>query len=77
VTVLVTAANGLAEVPPEEARNRMTALGWPADVVEGILAAQAAMTTGPATVTSAVEEVTGTPARPFESWVREHRHLFF
>ncbi|MEV6965887.1 NAD(P)H-binding protein [Hamadaea sp. NPDC051192] len=64
------------EESPDEARLRMTARGWPPAAVDEILRAQAAMTTGPARVTSTVAEVTGTPARTFRSWVVEHADAF-
>jgi uncharacterized protein YbjT (DUF2867 family) len=64
------------EASPQEARLQMLARGWPPEVVDGVLRAQAAMTTGPAPVTTTVEEVTGVAARTFRSWVTEHAHAF-
>ncbi|MEU3458147.1 NAD(P)H-binding protein [Micromonospora sp. NPDC006766] len=64
------------EASPEEARRRMLARGWPPEAVDGILHAQAAMTAGPAPVTTTVEEVTAAAASPFRSWVAEHSHAF-
>ncbi|WP_261808957.1 NAD(P)H-binding protein [Nonomuraea sp. C10] len=64
------------EAPPEEARQRMLARGWPPEVADDVLRAQAAMTAGPAPVTTTVEKVTGTPARTFRSWADTHTHLF-
>jgi NADPH:quinone reductase-like Zn-dependent oxidoreductase len=61
---------------PEDARRRMLARGWPPEAVDGILRAQAAMTTGPAPVTTTVEDVTGAAACTFRSWVVEHSHAF-
>jgi uncharacterized protein YbjT (DUF2867 family) len=64
------------EASPHEARQRMLARGWPPEVADGILRAQAAMAAGPAPVTTTVEEVTGVAARTFPSWVAEHAHAF-
>ncbi|MFI6541221.1 alcohol dehydrogenase catalytic domain-containing protein [Nonomuraea sp. NPDC050547] len=57
------------EEPPEEARERLLGLGWPAPAVDGMLRALAAP--GPAP-TRTVEEVTGVPASTFETWASEH-----
>ncbi|MEV0386264.1 NAD(P)H-binding protein [Nonomuraea sp. NPDC050643] len=64
------------EASPDEARRGMLARGWPAAAVDGVLRAQAAMTAGPARVTTTVEEVTGRAARTFRSWVSEHADAF-
>lgn len=64
------------EASAQEARLQMLARGWPPEVVDGVLRAQATMTTGPAPVTTTVEEVTGVAARTFRSWVAEHAHAF-
>jgi uncharacterized protein YbjT (DUF2867 family) len=64
------------ETSPEDARQRMLTRGWPPEAVDGILRAQAAMTAGPAPVTTTVQEVTGAAARTFRSWVAEHVHAF-
>jgi uncharacterized protein YbjT (DUF2867 family) len=64
------------DASPQDARRRMLARGWSPAAVDGILRAQAAMTTGPAPVTTTVEEVTGVAARTFRSWVAEHAHAF-
>lgn len=56
------------EEPREEARQRLLGLGWPAPAVDGMLSGLAEP--GPATAT--VEEVTGSPARTFETWASEH-----
>ncbi|GIH90555.1 zinc-binding dehydrogenase [Planobispora siamensis] len=64
------------ESSPHEARRRMLARGWPAEVVEDVLRAQAGMTAGPSPVTTAVREVTGVPARTFRSWAAEHAQAF-
>ncbi|MFI7447478.1 NAD(P)H-binding protein [Nonomuraea sp. NPDC049714] len=65
-----------AETSVQHARQQMLARGWPAEVVDGILQAQAEMTLGPAPVTATVEEVTASAARTFRSWVAEHAPAF-
>jgi uncharacterized protein YbjT (DUF2867 family) len=65
------------EISPQNARRQMLARGWPPEVVDDILRAQAEMTTGPAPVTAIVEEVTGNAARTFRSWADEHAHAFY
>jgi uncharacterized protein YbjT (DUF2867 family) len=60
----------------EEARRRMLARGWPPEMVDGILHAQAAMTAGPAPTTATVHKVTGSAPRTFRSWVAEHADEF-
>ncbi|GGP15205.1 NAD(P)H-binding protein [Nonomuraea glycinis] len=65
-----------AETSPQDARRQMLARGWPPEVVDGILRAQAEMTLGPAQVTATVEEITGRTASTFRSWVTEHAHTF-
>lgn len=65
-----------AETSPEDARRQMLARGWPPEVVDGILEAQAEMTLGPSPVTTTVEEITARPARTFRSWAAEHAHAF-
>lgn len=64
------------EASPQEARRQLLTRGWPPAAVDGILRAQAAMTAGPAPVTTTVEEVTGVVARTFRSWVAAHAHAF-
>ncbi|MFB9893333.1 zinc-binding dehydrogenase [Planobispora takensis] len=64
------------EASPREARRRMLARGWPAEVADDVLRAQAGMAAGPSPVTAAVREVTGVPARTFRSWAAEHAHAF-
>ncbi|GAA3008351.1 NmrA family NAD(P)-binding protein [Streptosporangium longisporum] len=64
------------EVSPGDARRRMLDLGWPPPVADGVLAAQAALVTEPRAATAAVEEITGTPARTFRTWVTDHADAF-
>jgi uncharacterized protein YbjT (DUF2867 family) len=59
------------EVSPEVARREVIA-GWPTSVADMLLSAYAAAVDRPALVTSAIEEVTGTPARTFREWAADH-----
>ncbi len=61
------------EMSPEEAQRE---LPGPASVVTMLLHAWAAALGQPAYVTSTVEEITGTPARTFRSWVTDHAEEF-
>jgi len=63
------------KVPVEVARQQMLADGRPPALVEALLAGAE---TRPESnlVTSAVEEITGTPARTFRSWTEEHADDF-
>lgn len=65
-----------AEAPPDESRERMIASGWPSDVVDGVLRAQAALVSNPGPTTSTVEHVTGRPARTFGRWALDHADAF-
>ncbi|MGM1063683.1 NAD(P)H-binding protein [Saccharothrix sp. Mg75] len=59
------------ELSREEERAR--SLSWlPGSVVDAVLDGQAAMVHRPLPPTRTVEEVTGTPARPFREWVADH-----
>ncbi|GII31534.1 NAD(P)H-binding protein [Planotetraspora mira] len=60
------------ELPPEQAREQLlTSWGDPA-FVDGALGYWASLVAEPERVTHTVEEVTGTPARTFREWAREH-----
>ena len=61
------------ELSPDEFR-RETAASWPPSVVEMLLGAWQATLGHRAYVTSAVEEITGTPARTFARWAAEAFH---
>lgn len=64
------------EISPDAARREMlTAWGDPS-VGDGILNAVARMVSEPEPVTSTVEEITGTPARPFREWAIDHADDF-
>ncbi|GAA3761260.1 uncharacterized protein YbjT (DUF2867 family) [Spinactinospora alkalitolerans] len=64
------------EVPQEAVREQMLTQGWPGEVVDGILNAQADMAAASEPVTSTVEKVTGTPARTFAQWAADHADDF-
>ncbi|MFG2880585.1 SDR family oxidoreductase [Streptomyces sp. NPDC048337] len=60
------------EVPLEEAAAEMRAAGYPAELVDAVLPAQARMLDAPEPVNDEVERITGTPARPFRQWAADH-----
>ena len=60
------------EQSEEEARAEMLAAGRPAEVVDVLLGGKRDMPVEGYTVTSAVEDVLGRPARSFASWADEH-----
>ncbi|MGC5015443.1 NmrA family NAD(P)-binding protein [Streptosporangium sp. DT93] len=64
------------EISPRATRRRMLDLGWPPPVVDGVLAAQAALVTAPRAATGTVEKITGAPARTFRAWVADHADAF-
>ena len=59
------------EVSPETARHEVLA-AWPAPVVDMLLSAYAAAVDRPAFRTSAIEDLTGRPARTFREWAADH-----
>ncbi|MCF3102232.1 NAD(P)H-binding protein [Streptomyces roseoverticillatus] len=63
------------KVPVQLARQQMLADGRPPALVEALLAG---VETRPASnlITSAVEEITGAPARTFRAWAQEHAEEF-
>jgi uncharacterized protein YbjT (DUF2867 family) len=63
------------ELSPDEFR-RETAGTWPGGVVEMLLAAWGASLGRPAFVTSAVQEVVGSPARTFYQWAADNAAAF-
>ena len=65
----------LEELSPDEFR-RQTASSWPPSVVEMLLGAWQATLGHRAYVTSAVEEITGTPARTFARWAANNAARF-
>ncbi|HEY1239026.1 MAG TPA: NAD(P)H-binding protein [Bryobacteraceae bacterium] len=65
----------IEEITPEEARNNWLPL-WPASLRTMLLDAWAAAVGQRAFVTAAVEEITGTPARPFPKWAADHAAEF-
>ena len=65
----------LEELSPDEFR-RETAATWPSAVTEMLLGAWEATRGRPAFVTSAVQEITGSPARTFFRWAADHTSAF-
>ncbi|MFB7612695.1 NAD(P)H-binding protein [Kitasatospora sp. NPDC056181] len=63
------------KVPVEAARRQMLADGRPPALVEALLAS-AETRPGSDVITSAVEVITGRPARTFRSWAEEHADGF-
>ena len=59
------------EVSPDLARREVLA-SWPGWVADMLMSAYAAAVDRPALVTSAIEDVTGTPARTFRQWAADH-----
>jgi uncharacterized protein YbjT (DUF2867 family) len=60
------------ELSREAARKQMLAMGFTPPIADMLLDAYAAAVGLPAPVTSTVSEVTGTPARSFQDWARDH-----
>ncbi|MEU8777165.1 NAD(P)H-binding protein [Streptomyces sp. NPDC048606] len=60
------------ELTLEEAVKEMRAAGYPAELVEAVLPAQASMLDDPEPVNDEVERITGTAARPFRQWAVDH-----
>ena len=64
-----------AELTPDEFR-RETAGTWPASVAEMLLDAWRATLGHPAYVTSAIQEIVGSPARTFHRWAADNAAAF-
>jgi len=64
------------EVSEEDARARMRDMGWPPGFIDSGLAHWKRIVTEPEPVTGTVERITGTPARSFARWAREHAGAF-
>ncbi|WP_217189175.1 NAD(P)H-binding protein [Streptomyces buecherae] len=60
------------EVSLDEAVEQMKAAGYPAELVEAVIPAQAEMLDNPEPVNDEVERITGTPARSFQEWAVDH-----
>ncbi|GGV42446.1 NAD(P)H-binding protein [Streptomyces spectabilis] len=60
------------EITLNEAIEQMKAAGYPAELVEAVLPAQAEMLENPEPVNDEVERITGTPARSFREWAADH-----
>jgi uncharacterized protein YbjT (DUF2867 family) len=63
------------ELSPDEFRREAEGR-WPAGVAEMLLAAWRATLGRPAFVTSAVQEILGSPARTFYQWAADHASAF-
>lgn len=64
------------ELTPEQAAERMAALGWPPEVPPDVLGAWERTTREPSLVTDVVREVTGNAPRTFRQWAEDHRADF-
>ena len=64
------------ELTPEQAAERMIALGWPPEAPPEILRAWERTTREPSVVTDVVREVTGHAPRTFRQWAEDHRADF-
>lgn len=60
------------EISLDEAVVQMKAAGYPAELVEAVLPAQAQLLDDPEPVNDEVERITGTPARSFREWAVDH-----
>ncbi|WP_442935213.1 NmrA family NAD(P)-binding protein [Micromonospora sp. CPCC 206061] len=60
------------EIALDEAIEQMKAAGYPAELVEAVMPAQAEMLDKPEPVNDEVERITGTPARSFREWAVDH-----
>ncbi|SDI31105.1 Uncharacterized conserved protein YbjT, contains NAD(P)-binding and DUF2867 domains [Actinokineospora alba] len=73
---LISAAIGrpvrFEEVSLDEAVEQMKAAGYPAELVEAVVPAQAEMLANPEPVNDEVERITGTPPRSFRQWAVDH-----
>ena len=63
------------DVSTDTARREVLA-AWPAPVADMFLSAYAAAVGRPAFLTSAIEDVTGRPARTFREWAIDHAAEF-
>ena len=63
------------EVSPDTARQELFG-AWPPTVADMLLSAYAAAVDRPAFLTSAIEDVTGRPARTFREWAIDHAAEF-
>ncbi|MEV2254089.1 NAD(P)H-binding protein [Streptomyces sp. NPDC050147] len=64
------------EVTLDEAVEQMKAAGYPAELVEAVVPAQAEMLDNPEPVNDEVERITGAPARSFQEWAVDHASDF-
>jgi uncharacterized protein YbjT (DUF2867 family) len=64
------------EIPPEAAKQGMTARGLPEPLVDSMLSMWARSIGHPATVAAEVEKTLGRPARTFAEWATDHTAAF-
>ncbi|MEU3601575.1 NAD(P)H-binding protein [Streptomyces sp. NPDC006798] len=64
------------EIALDEAVEQMKAAGYPAELVDAVLPAQAQLLDEPEPVNGEVERITGTPARSFREWAVDHAEDF-
>ncbi|AOS64273.1 NAD(P)H-binding protein [Actinoalloteichus hymeniacidonis] len=62
----------LEEISRQDAREQMLAEGWPADLVDGLLAAHAEMEVAVEVLDATLVEIIGRPARTYREWVTDH-----
>ncbi|MFD4183805.1 NAD(P)H-binding protein [Rhodococcus sp. NPDC058514] len=60
------------EITLDEAIEQMKAAGYPVELVEAVMPAQAQMLDNPEPVNDEVKRITGTPARSFGEWAVDH-----
>jgi len=65
------------DIPESAARESMLGTGMPAEIVDALLEFMTDVRAGrSATISSAVEDVTGRPARTFRAWAHDHAAAF-
>ncbi|MFB7357516.1 NAD(P)H-binding protein [Streptomyces gardneri] len=64
------------EITLDEAAEQMKAAGYPPELVEAVLPAQAELLDYPEPVNDEVERITGTAARSFQEWAADHASDF-
>ncbi|GIG64827.1 NAD(P)H-binding protein [Phytomonospora endophytica] len=60
------------EITQDEAMEEMKAAGYPPELVDAVVPAQARLLADPEPVNDEVERITGTPARTFRRWAADH-----
>lgn len=64
------------EISVDAARTQLLDIGWAPEFAEAGLKHWSTIVDSPEPVTTAVEELTGRPARTFAQWAREHADAF-